>query len=53
MVVPKVVVPEAVVVSEGGHVVVHLVDGLWNWCGWEVVVLLYGHHVGDVVPCEV
>ena len=53
MVVPKVVVPEAVVVGEGGHVVVHLVDGLWNWCGREVVVLLYGHHVGDVVPCEV
>ena len=53
MIVPKVVVPEAVVVGEGGHVVVHLVDGLWNWCGREVVVLLYGHHVGDVVSGEV
>ena len=27
MVVPKIVVPEAVVVGEDGHVVVHLVDG--------------------------
>ena len=53
MVAPKVVVPEAVVVSEGGHVVVHLVDGLWMLCSWEVVVLLYSHHVGHVVSGEV
>ena len=52
MVVLKVVVPEAAIVGEGGYVVVHLVDGLWNWCGREVVVLLYAHYVGDVVPCE-
>ena len=53
MVIPKLVVPEAVVVSEGGHVVVHLEDGLWQCCSREVVVVLYRHHVGDVVPCEV
>ena len=53
MVVPKVVVPQAVVVGEGGRVAVYLVDGLWGWCSREVVVVLYRHHVGDVVPCEV
>ena len=53
MVVPNVVVPEAVVVSEGGHVVVHLVDGLWKCGSREIVVLLHRHHVGDVVSCEV
>ena len=51
MVVPKIVVPEAVIV--GGHVVVHLVDGLWQCCSWEVVVLLYRHHVGILVSGEV
>ena len=35
MIVPNVVIPRAVVVGEGSHVVVHLVDGLW------IVVLLY------------
>ena len=53
MVVPKIVVSEAVVVGEDGHVVVHLVDGLWQCCSWEVVVLLYRHHVGNVVSGEV
>ena len=41
MIVPNVVLPQAVVVGEGSHVVVHLVDGLWMLCSWEVVVLLY------------
>ena len=41
MKIPNVVVPQAVVVGEGGHAVVHLVDGLWEWCSWKVVVLLY------------
>ena len=52
MVVPKIVVPETVVVGEDGHVVVHLADGLWQCCRWEVV-LLYRHHVGNVVSGEV
>ena len=40
MVVPDVVIPQAVVVGEGSHVVFHLVGGLWMLCSWEVVVVL-------------
>ena len=53
MVVPDVVILQAVGVGEGSHVVFHLVDGLWTLCSWKVVVVLYRHHVGNVVPCRV
>ena len=53
MVVPNVVVLQAVGVGESSHVILHLVDKLWVLCSWKVEVVLDRHHVGDVVPCEV
>ena len=53
MVVPDVVVLQAVGVGESSHGVLHLVHKLWMLCSWEVECVLSGHHVGDVVPCEV